>query len=126
MISFATEFPISSSQTIESFFEVVCKWILGSPHTKLKPENLKPFQMNEKTESAVENEQVEVIAASQDKISAAIKYLKSQNDLQWITTIVFAYKNAQPWVSVKVACESSKPQFNIPKAKKPVLIKLSA
>ncbi len=122
MLSFATEFPIMETSSVEDFFSVVYKWLLGSPHTKFRSDNLKQFCYNDKQEFIVGNEKVEMLSTNKESGSFAFRYTKSDSQFQWVTTLILATQNLKPWVSVQVECESLKSSFTIPKALKPVLI----
>lgn len=125
MLSFSTEFPIEHSKQSKDFSDAVREWVLGSHHTKIKSLNL--INLGESGEWSFQQgtETIESLSSrTQDGDSVAIRYKKTDGDLEWITSLVFSKQQSSSWVSVRITCESLHPAARLPSAKKPVLIRV--
>jgi hypothetical protein len=124
MLSFSTEFPVPDFIRGAAFNKAVQTWLAGSRYTLFTAEALDGLGMGESWEALEEGETVESLnETTSDSESIAIVYRKTANNLEWITTIVFAAQPASAWISVRVECEPTHPTAKIPIAKKPVLVK---
>ena len=124
MLSFATEFPVNHEHQSASFLDAVGAWILGSPHTRLLPEDLVGIHNPGEWSAHKGNERVDVLSVSSSgSDAAAAKYTRSDSDLEWVTTITFSRGAADSWVAIRVSCESSHPAVRLPPAKKPVVVR---
>lgn len=124
MLSFATEFPVDPDRTTEDFLRAMVTWISGSPHTGLSAEMLR--DLLQKDEAHVENGKEKVqslLATSPDVDLAGIRYSRHDNDLEWLTTVVFSRTSSDAWVGVRVECESQHAAARLPSAKKPVVVR---
>lgn len=123
MLSFSFEFPINQSKTVHDFSTVIREWILGSPHTQLKPHDLADLGNDGQWSHTVGRETIESLyPPTHDMHSLAINYRKRDGDIEWQTAIVFSEIPSKKWVSVRIMCESSQPLNRLPLAKKPILI----
>ncbi len=62
------------------------------------------------------------VGADQD--DAAVRYVKNDQGLEWVSTIVFSRRQSvNSWVSIAVSCESQRPATSIPIARKPVVVR---
>ena len=124
MLSFATEFPVEADRTTVDFLQAMVTWISGSPHTGLSAEMLR--DLLQKDEAHVENGKEKVqslLATSPDVDLAGIRYSRHDNDLEWLTTVVFSRTSSDAWVGVRVECESQHAAARLPSAKKPVVVR---
>ncbi|WP_159431185.1 hypothetical protein [Fontimonas thermophila] len=106
------------------FLQAMVTWISGSPHTGLSAEMLR--DLLQKDEAHVENGKEKVqslLATSPDVDLAGIRYSRHDNDLEWLTTVVFSRTSSDAWVGVRVECESQHAAARLPSAKKPVVVR---
>lgn len=125
MISFATEFPVPDTVTTTSFLESVKEWLLGSPHTNFKAEDVSELGAQLEGASKKANEQIEVLSIPESigTGSCAVRYTKMDKGLEWVTTIAFSKGNPSGWVGIRIGCESQHPSVRLPAARKPVFVK---
>lgn len=124
MLSFATEIPVTAEQTSESFIKAVKEWLLGSPHTGLTEDDLADIGTAGQQSSFLGNEFVYSLRASRDRTDlAAIRYKRTDDDLEWTTTVAFSRTSRDAWVSIRVFCESTHPAARLPIARKPVVVR---
>ncbi len=126
MVLFAAEFPVKTKNNYIEFIKCVMKWILESPHTRLKSDDIKDMLLTEECYIQNENEIIEMsIIEKLEKEMAAVRYKKIENSLEWISTITFSKeKGKNAWVSVRISCESKCLTVSLPKAKKPVILRV--
>ncbi len=124
MISFATEFPLRSDRGAEEFLRTVEAWLLGSPHTLLKLDDLAGlhdgtplFSVHKRTERL---DRLQVRGT--DAEALGLRYTRLDDDLEWVTTAVFSGTHHDSWVRIQVQCESRQPAARLPPAKKPILV----
>lgn len=123
MLSFATEFPVKREHASACFLQAVRDWVLGSPHTRFRPESLTGLE--DSGSARTENERIDVLSASsRGHDSAAAKYTRNDNGLEWTTTIGFSRGTLESWVAVRVSCESNQPAARLPMARKPVVVRV--
>ena len=125
MLSFATEFPVKREHPAARFLLAVQDWVLGSPHTRFRIEELAGIDTSLGEWSArTGNERVQILSASSHShTSAAVKYTRNDSDLEWVTTIAFSRTTSDSWVAIRVSCDSSHPAVRLPPAKKPVVVR---
>lgn len=124
MLSFATEFPVDADRTTADFLQAMVRWISGSPHTSLSAERL--LELQQKDEAFVQscNEQVQsLVSRSSDTDLAGVRYSRHDDDLEWLTTVVFSRTSFDAWVGIRVECESRHAAAHLPSAKKPVVVR---
>ena len=123
MLSFATEFPVQREHSSARFLHAVRDWVLGSPHTRFRPESLTGIE--DSGSASTENERIDVLSASSSGHDSAVaKYTRNDNDLEWATTIGFSRGTLESWVAIRVSCEANRPAARVPKAKKPVVVRV--
>ena len=123
MLSFATEFPVKREHASARFLQAVRDWVLGSPHTRFRSEGLTGIETS--GAARTENERIDVLsAASRGHDSAAAKYTRNDDDLEWTTTIGFSRGTSDSWVAIRVSCESRQPAVRLPLARKPVAVRV--
>ena len=122
MLSFATEFSVDAKRTTADFLQAMVTWISESPHTSLSADRLRELQ--QKGEASVQsgNEKVQSLVSSTTDIDlAGIRYSRHDEDLEWLTTIVFSRTSSDAWIGIRVECESLHAAARLPPAKKPVV-----
>ena len=124
MLSYATEFPITSTCRTESFIEAVRFWLLHSPHTNFVAEDLQNVPSSGPWSKEKRNERFDALLFTDaDEEAAAIKHSKIDGEINWETTAVFSTNSKNAWVSVRTSRESNHPATRLPPAKKPRLIR---
>jgi hypothetical protein len=124
MLSFATEFPVAPRHGAATFLEAILTWISGSPHTILRAQDLGGMVSEEAWSGGVSKEAVESLQhVSGSSESAAVKYVRRDDQLEWTTVVAFSKEVADSWVSISVSCEADHPTKRLPPAKKPVLVR---
>lgn len=124
MISFATEFPINPDRTTVDFLQAIVTWISGSPHTGLSAEVLRDLQKKDKAYVENNNERIQSLVTKSPEIDlAGIRYSRRDDNLEWMTTVVFSRTSSDAWVGIHVECESQHAATWLPLAKKPVVIR---
>ncbi len=124
MLSFATEFPINRVSTSGDFLHSIETWVLGSPHTRLSQDDLAGLSASDESRIQKGNEGMEVLrfsAANQE--AAGIRYIRRDDGIEWVTTVVFSRTRTESWVGIRVSRESSQPAVRLPPAKKPVVVR---
>lgn len=124
MISFATEFPVRHDHGSGAFLKIVRNWILGSPHTVFVPEDFHGSDGARDWSKVKGNERVgtlQITSANED--TAAVRYIRSDDGLEWQTMVVFSRHQNSSWVGVRIACEARSPIRRLPPAKKPVIVR---
>lgn len=124
MFSFATEFPVDHSRNSDEFVESIKTWILGSPHTNLVKTDIEKIVSQPGEVIKKGNERIEALraTASEDDI-AGIRYQRSDDGLEWVTSLVFSRSATDSWVGIRISCESLHPAVRLPAAKKPVVVR---
>lgn len=124
MLSFATEIPVGAEQTSDSFIEAVKEWLLGSPHTRLTKDDIAYIGSAGQQAASRGNEAVISLRAARERRDlAAVRYKRTDEDLEWTTTVTFSRHGIDTWVSIRVFCESTHPAARLPIAKKPVVVR---
>ena len=90
MLSFAAEFPVNHEHPSAHFLRAVRDWVLGSPHTRFRTEELAGIDARDEWSARTGDERLDVLrASSRSHDSAAAKYTRNDSDLQWVITIAF-------------------------------------
>lgn len=125
MLSFATEFPVKSGRQLADFLDCVRQWILGSPHTGFAESDLTPMLSESEWVARKGNESIHLLQFGVSELaSAAVRYVRTDNDLQWTTTLVFSATTSDALVATRIMCESTHPAVRLPQAKKPVVLRV--
>lgn len=123
MLSFATEFPIQTTRTSTDFLVAVREWLLGSPHTAFEVSDLSEMETRDEFSAKKSNELIEVLKyESTASDMAAVRYTKSAQGLEWVSTIVLSRGQPSSWIGIRTSCESQHPAARLPVAKKPVFV----
>ncbi|MFN3630998.1 MAG: hypothetical protein ACK4XK_13240, partial [Casimicrobiaceae bacterium] len=124
MLSFATEFSVDANRTTADFLHAMVTWISGSPHTSLAADRLQEIQQKDEASVQSGNEKVQsLVSSSTDVDLAGIRYSRHDDDLEWLTTVVFSRTSSDAWVGIRVECESQHAAARLPSAKKPVVVR---
>ena len=124
MLSFATEFSVQHRHQTPAFIKALRKWLLGSPHTAFSSTDVAEFGRDGDWGAAKATERVETTSlATTEGDTVAMRYVRSDSELEWSTTVVFSRTPADTWVGIRVFCESHHPAVRLPPAKKPVLVR---
>lgn len=124
MLAFATEFPVQHDRHAADFFRAIEGWILGSPHTRLRHSDFAEMIAPCETHVVKGTESLEREWVSCDAVdTAGARYTRRDDDLEWVTTIVFSRAPEQSWVGIRVTCESTHPAVQLPQAKKPIIVR---
>jgi len=124
MLSFATEFPVDPDRTTADFLQAMVTWISGSPHTGLSAEVLRDMQEKDEAHVGNDNEGVQSLVTNSPDIDlAGLRYSRRDDDLEWMTTVVFSRTSSDAWVGIRVECESQHAAARLPSAKKPVVVR---
>lgn len=124
MLAFATEFPIQVAHDASKFFVAIREWLLGSPHTALKPADL--AEIENQTDWSIQRpgENLKLVKiSSPSEESAAIRYVKTNRGLEWQTSIVYSSHREDTWIGIRISCESQHPAARLPSPRKPIVVK---
>jgi hypothetical protein len=124
MLSFATEFSVDAKRTTADFIQAMVKWITESPHTSLSADRLRELQQKDEASVQSGNETVQsLVSSTADVDLAGIRYSRRDNDLEWLTTVVFSRTSSDARIGIRVECESMHASARLPPAKKPVVVR---
>lgn len=124
MLSFVTEFPVDQARSSDEFLAAIKDWVLGSPHTKLKENDIATILSDLGQPIKKGNESIEALRAfTTDGEVAGIKYCRSDDGLEWLTNLVFSRTPSDSWVGIRISCESLHPAVRLPAARKPIVVK---
>lgn len=124
MLKFNTLFPVKSDASIGQLISIANTWILGSPHSQLNEEDIEKNSGLNEWEQNTGNEVLSCIQAETESITSfGVRYLKSENDLRWVTDIIGAKNGEKFLVSIQVSCDATNPGAYIPDSKKPYIVR---
>jgi len=124
MTNFSTEFPIDPKNSVNAVMHLACKWIIGSPYTKAKKSDLQELPFNDEFTKIIGNDQVSLAHATTKEFEiGGMRYIRTENDLQWTTSIVTLKTIEKHLLSLQVTCEAMNTAVRLPPPKKPYFIK---
>lgn len=125
--NFSTEFPISHSHSVADVVNLAYEWILGSPHTQLERKAFGELPVDvEKIISEHPSEQVSVATVSgQGFDMGGVRYMRTEQGLEWITSIVSHKAKDRHLLSIQVSCQALNTAVRLPPPKKPYFIRLA-
>ena len=124
MANFSTEFPIDLKNTVEDVVRLACEWITGSPHTKLSEAALHEIPVNGELSIAEGVEQVTIATAKLvDYEIGGLRYIRTEEGLEWTTSIVSLKGSDKHLLSLQVICEALSTAVRLPPPKKPYFIR---
>ncbi len=131
MIVFSCEFPAPPLASIETITDILKTWIIKSPHY--------PFSPSDDLDFPSENQQIKEINKSDHHLSLAhvvtdntrslaIRHFWTEtSEKEWTTEVVVTKLDpGTAWVSVKLFCDLLRPGLELPKPKKPYVVRLLA
>lgn len=124
MANFSTEFPIDPKNTVEEVVRLACEWITGSPHTKIQEADLHDIPSNSERTVSIGDEQVTLAqATAKDLEIGGMRYVRTEDGLQWTTSIVTLKTAEKHLLSLQVICEAMNTAARLPPPKKPYFIR---
>ena len=122
--NFSTEFPIDSSKSVVDVVKLACKWISGSPHTALKSSQFDEIPVDVEKLVTAPSEQVSIaVANSQNFEVGGVRYVRTEQELEWTTSIVSHKTMDRHILSIQVSCEALSTAVRLPPPKKPYFIR---
>jgi hypothetical protein len=124
MLSFSTEFPVSSSDVVDDFKHLVSSWIADSPHTDIAYEELNELNWKSGAYIYKKSQNIELKDVDfEDERLVAIRNTIFEENVRWISEVVLYVSGSGNWVSVRVARESNFPLAHLPAARRPVIVR---
>ena len=122
--NFSTEFPIDSEKSVGDVVRLACEWISGSPHTKIPKSELTELPIDAERTVSAESEQVTLATANgQDFAIGGLRYTRTEDGLEWTTSIASIRTNDRHLLSLQVSCEALSTAVRLPPPKKPYFIR---
>lgn len=122
--NFSTEFPIDPNRTVSDVVRLACEWVSGSPHTKIKGSELAELPVDAERTVSATNEQVAVaLANGQGFDIGGLRYVRTEQGLEWTTSIVAHKTPDRHLLSIQVSCEAMNTAVRLPPPKKPYFIR---
>ncbi|WP_409475798.1 hypothetical protein [Stenotrophomonas sp. Y-13] len=123
MLTFKTQFPISSSTSISEFMDCCRIWIVKSPHTKLAnevPDGIREGRFGDDHEAVSFG-----FFESEATCSGGVRYEKTDNDdVRWVTDVIGYKAKESFWVSIQLNVDSELPVERLEQGKRPYIAKL--
>lgn len=124
MANFSTEFPIDSKKTVEEVVQVAWDWVTGSPHTKIPKTALHAIPVDGELTIAEGFEQVTIATAKlPDFEIGGLRYVRTEDSLEWTTSIVALKTADKHLLSLQVLCAALNTAVRLPPPKKPYFIR---
>ena len=124
MSSFAAEFPISPTATVQDVARLACQWITGSPHSGFDEGDLNAFPNNGEQSVTRGGETVVLAHATiADGEIGGLRYDRQEENMAWTTTIVSLKSGSAHLLRMQVVCEALTSLARLPPPKKPYFIK---
>ncbi len=124
MANFSTEFPIDLKNSVADVMRLACKWITGSPHSRVPSDKLHELPTNAERVIAVGAEQVSLAHALVGEAElGGLRYEKAEGGLAWTTSIVTLKAPERHILSLQVVCEALNTAVHLPPPKKPHFIR---
>jgi len=124
MTNFSTEFPIDTKNTVEDVIRLACEWITGSPHTKIPKSAFKVLAVDAEQHYSAGSEQVTTAIAKQPDFDiGGLRYVRTDEGLEWTTSIVAFKTTERHLLSLQVSCEALNTAVRLPPPKKPYFIR---
>jgi len=122
--NFSTEFPIDPSNSVADVVNLACGWISGSPHTKLKKSEFGELPVDVEKTVTAPSEQVSIaVASGQGFDIGGVRYIRTEQGLEWITSVVSHKTPDRHLLSIQVSCEALNTAVRLPPPKKPYFIR---
>ncbi len=99
-------------------------WVTGSPHSAIDAGRLSEIPANGQIEVDSDQDQVKVATASTDAYSiGGLRYRKTEDFLEWTTSIVSLRLPDKHLLSIQVVCEALSTAGRLPPPRKPYFIR---
>ncbi|MBL8465068.1 MAG: hypothetical protein JNL37_09490 [Thauera sp.] len=124
MANFSTEFPIDTKNSVEDVVRLACKWVTGSPHTRIPSTAFDelPLDLEQRYSNGPE-EVTTAIAKNADYDIGGLRHVRTENGLEWVTSIVSLKTPERHMLSLQVSCEALSTAVRLPPPKKPYFIR---
>ncbi len=124
MANFSTEFPIDPRNGVEDVINLACKWIAGSPHSKMPRNVLSNVSVDSEWNYSNGNERVTIAAAKGEEYDiGGLRYVNVDKGLEWVTSIVSLKTTDRNLLSIQIYCEALSTTVRLPPPKKPYFIR---
>jgi hypothetical protein len=98
--------------------------VLESPHTRFSAAELGNLAEASEWKQQKEGARISSLRASSSSEEAISVELSLTSDhIEWTTVIVFSYQEADAWIGIRTARESSRPISILPPARKPIIVR---
>lgn len=125
MQTFAIEVPVKADGDLRTLLDVAKVWIVGSPHREIPSDQVDRAFLNVGTPLAHGRERI-LVATSNGADCSLVGVQFShveRNSLRWSTELVGNKTSDDFRVAVRVSCEALVPKANLPRAKKPYIVR---
>lgn len=124
MLTFKTQFPISTAKTTEDLLECARAWIAGSPHTELCGK-LSDAQLQDGTSLSTANESVQASSYKDaERETAGVRYEKREDgEISWMTDVVGSKSKDGFIVAIQLSVDSELPVERLEQGKRPYILK---
>lgn len=126
MALFLTEFPITSSKTVDDILGIAFKWIAGMKHSEIKDilDNARSADDEFFIQTPAETLHV-INYAEESRHIVGLQYsYQDDDDRRWLTEVVATKNPERLWMSAKVSCDSLVAIRSLPTPKKPYIVKM--
>lgn len=123
MANFSAEFPIAEGSSVHDVLALARKWLVGSPHTKLKIADTESNLDDGEVSFEAGSERVTFARAQAGEVDiGGLRYVRTESDFEWTTSIVTRKTPLEHLLSMQVACEALSTAVRLPPPKKPYFI----
>lgn len=125
MINYSTEFSIDDKNSVSDVLRLACKWISGSPHTRIPKNTFEKLPADTEAQFTFDDEIVNIGTVLLDDFEiGGIRYVRIEDKgLEWTTSIVTVKTPAQHLLSIQVLCVALNTAARLPAPKKPYFIR---
>lgn len=124
MITYSTEFPLDPTNEVSDVVHLALEWLAGSPHTALVEADAAELPTNDAVTLNGGSEQATIACATGDGYQiGGLQYRRTEDSLEWCTSIVARKDESELLLSLQVSCESVGTATRLPVARKPYFIK---
>lgn len=121
---FSTDFPVSASSTVDTFFELVRRWLPSVPRTALTAESLDRIGKQAQGTLSTEQESLEwLLTHDAQGHQAGIRYIRKHQPVEERTTLVYSASSRGAWLSIRVEQQSPGTTVQLPPSRTPLLMR---
>ncbi len=125
MLSFAAEFRLRDGSGFTDIITVFRDWLLESPHTELVESDLVLDDPLVNSSIGRGKEKIRLLGISDStRYLLGLRKTVYDGDIDWTSELVFSCENNESWISIRTSRESERPAFQLPPAKKPIIVSL--